>query len=481
MRTHSLCLAWASAALVATACSSKSGGSTNGGGGNGGTTVMTLNDGDGQNGAAGATLAVAPSVKLTNDNGPVANVAVTFAVTSGGGSLGLTTAASGSDGVARAGAWVLGTAAGANTVTASAGGVSGSPVTFHATAHAASAAVASKTAGDGQSAAAGTTVPIPPAVLVADQFGNAVAGATVTFAVAQGGGGITGPASVTTGSDGVATVGGWTLGTTVGANQLSAIAPGTASGTLLFDATAVAGAAATLAKVAGDSQSANAGTAVAVAPQVRLADQFGNPIGGATATFTVASGGGAVTGGAQPTAGDGTASVGSWTLGPTAGPNALTASANGLTATFTATALAVLDAAQYVGSYTGSWTNTTFASTGGGTVTISIDQATSTATVTASATGNVLGTPGGVTPGARMGPYASNGASFTGTIAVMGDITASIDASGNIIASGINIPNAAISRWDANGTITATQIKLNFTVTFTAGPPATGSITLNKT
>src|ERR1019366_2782373 len=80
-----------------------------------------------------------------------------------------------------------------------------------------------KNAGDAENAAVGTTVAVAPSVKIADQSGNGVSGVTVTFAVATGGGSVTG-ASATTGGNGVATVGGWTLGITVGANTLTASA-----------------------------------------------------------------------------------------------------------------------------------------------------------------------------------------------------------------------------------------------------------------
>ena len=66
-------------------------------------------------------------------------------------------------------------------------------------------------AGDGQTAPVGTAVPVLPAVVVRDAGGTPVPGMPVTFAVASGGGSLTG-AAATTGADGIATVGGWTLG-----------------------------------------------------------------------------------------------------------------------------------------------------------------------------------------------------------------------------------------------------------------------------
>ena len=65
-------------------------------------------------------------------------------------------------------------------------------------------------------------------------------------------------------------------------------------------------------------------------PSVIVKDQRGSPMGGVAVTFTVASGGGTVTGGSVATNSAGIAMVGSWILGETPGLNTLTASVNGL-------------------------------------------------------------------------------------------------------------------------------------------------------
>ena len=67
-------------------------------------------------------------------------------------------------------------------------------------------------AGNGQTATVGTAVATTPSVLVTDPNNNPVSGVCVTFAVASGGGSVTG-ASATTNAAGIATVGSWTLGT----------------------------------------------------------------------------------------------------------------------------------------------------------------------------------------------------------------------------------------------------------------------------
>ncbi len=98
-------------------------------------------------------------------------------------------------------------------------------------------------AGDAQSAPAGTAVPVAPAVVVRDAAGTPVAGLQVSFAVASGGGSVTGSDAVTDAS-GVATVGRWTLGGSVGGNTLRAtVAADNVTGNpVVFTATAVPGA-----------------------------------------------------------------------------------------------------------------------------------------------------------------------------------------------------------------------------------------------
>lgn len=157
-------------------------------------------------------------------------------------------------------------------------------------------------AGDQQSAPAGTAVAIRPSVVLRDAFNNPVSGVAVTFEVAGGGGTITG-ATPSTNSTGNATVGGWTLGTVVGANALTARA-GTLS--VAFDATATPGPASLAASTATVSDDT-----VAAGSQVtftlRARDQYGNAIqsGGLVVAFTVS---GASNGsvGATTDLGDGT-------------------------------------------------------------------------------------------------------------------------------------------------------------------------------
>jgi adhesin/invasin len=182
----------------------------------------------------------------------------------------------------------------------------------------------------------------PLVVKVTDDRGAALGGIVVTFTVAEGGGSTT-PAVDTTDNTGAASTR-WRLGGTTGQQRVSAAIAGVTS-QVNFTAAASAGAPASVAIQAGDNQSAVAGAAVTTAPAVLVRDRFNNPVNGTSVFFSVSAGGGAVTGSGATTNASGVATVGSWTLGATAGANRLTALvvANGVTAnpvTFNATATA---------------------------------------------------------------------------------------------------------------------------------------------
>jgi len=456
------------------ACSSPNGGP---GGSNTETLALAIFAGSGQTAVGHTAVAIAPAVKVTANGTPKAGVAVTFSVTKGGGIVLGANATTGSDGIARAFAWTLGDPGADQELRATVTGAQGSPVTFSAMATSGPAASLTMVTGDNQTQAAGQAAPIKPVVAVRDAGDNPVAGAAVTWNVTGGGGNVLMPDAVT-GTDGTATVGNWVFGQMTGMQTLDATACG-GCGTVTFHGTATAGPASSLEKVAGDFQSAMVATAVPIAPSVLLKDLYGNVIPDAAVAFAVAQGGGSVAGGSATTGSDGVATVGDWTLGATPGQNTLTATAGALSVTFTATGFSGFDPTPFAGTYTGTWTNTTFASTGSGTAVVTVNSGNQTATVTASATGNVLG-GGPASPPTQNGGYTNSGAQFSGVVSPMGTISASIQADGTITAVGSNVPNASITGWTANGTITPTTLTLSFTVTFTAGPPAVGTITLTK-
>ncbi len=183
-------------------------------------------------------------------------------------------------------------------------------------------------AGNNQSATVGLSVPVAPSVIVRDAGSIPVAGVVVTFAVASGGGAVTGT-SQTTDASGIATVGGWGLGTTAGANTLTATATGSGitGNPVTFTATGTAGAAYVIGVSTGNSQSASPGSAVPVPPAMFAHDFWGNPVPG-LASPSPSPGGGSVTGASQTTGANGIATVGGWTLG-TGPANTMTATATG--------------------------------------------------------------------------------------------------------------------------------------------------------
>ena len=76
--------------------------------------------------------------------------------------------------------------------------------------------------GNNQSAAPSGQVTTAPSVLVKDSANNVVVGATVTFAVASGGGSLGASGTVVTNASGIATSPAWTLGSSPGSNTLTA-------------------------------------------------------------------------------------------------------------------------------------------------------------------------------------------------------------------------------------------------------------------
>jgi len=200
--------------------------------------------GDAQTGPEGAALPTALAVRVADRAGnAVADDSITWVAASGGGSVAPPKNATDSAGRAQ-GVWTLGATAGAQSATATSAAIAAA-VTFTATATAVVGppATIAANAGNGQTAAAGTAVAVPPSVIVKDAQGNPVPGVAITFAVAGGGGSLTGP-NQTTGTNGIATVGSWVLGSTPGTNTLDATATagGVTGNPVVFTATGSSGA-----------------------------------------------------------------------------------------------------------------------------------------------------------------------------------------------------------------------------------------------
>jgi adhesin/invasin len=258
---------------------------------------------------------------------PVPSVNVTFAVTVGGGSVVPATVATDANGIATLTSWTLGATVGANTVTATVAGLTGSPVSFNATG---TVGVASQLTMTTQPSGAQNTVAFTtqPVVAIRDANGNlTTSAAAVTAAVFSGTGVLSGTATVNA-VNGVATFGSLVL-TGTGAHTLRFTAVGLSSVTS-GSLTITAGPATAIASNSVTTQSATVNTAVAAPPSVRVTDVSGNVVSGVTVTFAVTTGAGTRTPATVVTNASGIATLTSWILGAVAGTNTLSATVAGL-------------------------------------------------------------------------------------------------------------------------------------------------------
>ena len=293
--------------------------------------------GNNQIATAGTALTGAVSAVVEDiNNNPVAGVSVTWGNATAGGSITGTTQTTGADGIATLGGWTLGTQAGANTVTASAPSIPA--IAFTATGIAGPATQLLLATGDNQTATAGTPVSGALCVIAKDANNNPVSGVSVTWDSLTGGGSLSG-ATQSTGANGIATLGGWTLGAAAGTNTVTAASSQAGLPTVLFTATGTTGPT-QMAVAAGNNQSAPAGTSVRGVVCVIVTDANNKPVAGVSVTWGSLSGGGSVTGADQITAGNGIATLGGWILGTSAGTNTVIAASQGLPpVTFTAQAV----------------------------------------------------------------------------------------------------------------------------------------------
>ncbi len=302
--------------------------------------------GSAQSARVASPLPVAPAVRVldANDNA-VANTVVRFTVATGSGSIAGQITSSDAEGVARSGAWTLGTTAGTQTLNVAVDG--GPSLEFRAVATPGAPTRIVEASAVAQSGDVGQPVTTRPAVIARDVYGNAVPGVAVRFAVESGAGSIhpstavsgagAADATETTGADGTATLGKWTLGQRSGTQSVRASVEGIAP-SVLFIANARPGSPASMTAASPLSQTGIAGREVAAPPAVRIADAFDNPIPGLTVDFTITDGGGFIEGPTNTTDQNGVARVIQWSLGPAAGANTLVARSTGLPdVVFTAT------------------------------------------------------------------------------------------------------------------------------------------------
>ena len=175
-------------------------------------------------------------------------------------------------------------------------------------------------AGNGQSAVAGTAVPIPPSVRLLTTRGIPLAGAQVTFTSNEDS--LVTVTERVTDAQGVAALSSWTLPKRAGSHHLTVSSAGVTP--LVIQATATAGAPAALRRASPDAQAGTVGSETAAPPAVLVVDANENPIAGVTVLFEASTGGSVGSGPAVSDAA-GIARSGGWTLGPLAGEQTLSA------------------------------------------------------------------------------------------------------------------------------------------------------------
>ncbi len=277
--------------------------------------------------AAIGSLVPQPLVVLVRDQrgDPIPGQQITWEVTSGDGSVSPSVSTSGTDGYAST-SLRLGSAIGVQTVSATFVGLA--PVVFGINATAAPASKILVVSGDAQSGRVGGQLGSDVVVRVTDAFDNPKGGVPVAFTVFTGGGAVT-ASTVSSDASGAARVK-WTLGTQVGSQSLLVGSGNLAPVTIT--ATAAPDVAASVQLISGNNQSATRGSTLPDSLVVRVLDQYGNGVAGATVDWVVSLGGGSTSPTSSVANGTGRAAT-RWTLGASGGPSSITATVTTITDT----------------------------------------------------------------------------------------------------------------------------------------------------
>lgn len=259
----------------------------------GSATTIAAVSGSGQTAAINSVLSPFV-VKVTDVGGnPVSGVTVNFSITSSPigatGSINNAFGVTGADGQTST-TLTLGNKVGSYVVSASSGALSGSPLSFSASAIVGSASAIAIVSGNGQNAAINSVLS-PFVVKVTDGGGNPVGGVTVAFAITTHPASDSGQAltttSTVTGPDGQASTT-LRLGNKVGGYTVNATSVGLAGSPLSFSATATVGPASAISLVSGNSQTGTINSSLSPFV-VKVVDVGGNPDSGVAVNFSIAA------------------------------------------------------------------------------------------------------------------------------------------------------------------------------------------------
>ena len=180
--------------------------------------------------------------------------------------------------------------------------------------------------GNGQSAVIGTEL-APLVVRVVDAADTPEAGVEVAWSVVSGGGSVT-PSSSSTDAAGLASAT-FTLGVTVGVQEVRASVPGADGSPVTFSETGLAVGPTRMTKVSGDRQSGPASSQLPLPYVVQIRDEFGAVLAGVDVAWDVSAGGGGLSADTTTSDATGLAKV-FHTLGSSAGGQEVVASVDGL-------------------------------------------------------------------------------------------------------------------------------------------------------
>jgi hypothetical protein len=274
--------------------------------------------GDAQVGVAGQKLSVAPAFVVKDDRGhPLAGVSVAIAVTAGNGILTDAPRATGDGSSTPVGIWSMGARAGVNQITVTVAGLT--PLVFTATSNPGAPAKLVALTPQSVRAPVATTVTAVGARLT-DGFDNPIPTTSVQVAVT---GGSIPVATLTSDAQGLVNVDSWQLGTVAGQSVLTLSA---GAATVSFIADIDPGPPASVAAISGAGQPGRAGATVDPI-QLRVSDRYGNGVPNVPLSFNVTSGAGTLGATSATTSSLGVAVLPAWTLGRTALPQRVHATA----------------------------------------------------------------------------------------------------------------------------------------------------------
>ena len=287
---------------------------------------LSVVGGSGQSAAVASTLPLPLSVQAMNPytGQGFPGVTVTFSDGGKGGSFNSSTVTTDQNGSASS-VYTLPTKSGSYALTASASGYASGA--FTATALPSPATTLSSFKGSGQTVLVNTTLPIPLVTKASDSYGNGVPGVAVSYSD-SGVGGIFSANPVNTDSRGLATVN-YTTPTAVGTVKITGNVTGL--GPAKFHEAVTSGPVANIVTTSGNGQAAPPSTQLTQALVVKVTDQYGNAVSGASVTFADGGAGGSFASNPVLTTSSGLASD-NYTTAPNTGTVTVQATVSGASA-----------------------------------------------------------------------------------------------------------------------------------------------------